>query len=726
MSDLINSTSQVTLYPTKAAVPFFLSFKSTILFFLLAFCGISLSHAQEKDSLIIDKRSKEDVLQQDSLLVKKDLLKQDSSIAKKNPLKRKRKNNLFKEDSLAIFQYNAQYPEALQKFSDTLINESFYQFDPSRNRIDNHASLGHLGSATEDLIFSIKPKMGTLIGFDHYDIYIKNVEDVKFYKAQRAFTDLYYSQGNEQNDHIFKGAIGRSFDNGIQLTVAHQRVIHSLDDTDLALNSNAFFPYQSNKNTNLLLGLGYEPEDKKYASFLTYAHNEIQAINHGGIVQDDPLVFSAIAAADTLEDQYSVPVLLSDTEAKTRYALREIKYNQYYDFIRSNEEEQVKRNFKIGHSIAYAYNTYKFSDENPSLDYYDNFYADERGIRLFLKTKALENYLSLSTASQDKAEEKSKFELGLRHVYNKIEQEFSDSTVQNLFAEGVLKTKLLDLIELDAFGQIGLLENIGDYRLNANLGLDLKKFGTISATLIQQRYSPELVYQELYLSQAEFWSNEFQKPFESELRFTYALPSFKLNAQLSYFLLDNYLYFDETRSAQQLGSPINLLQVKVKKDLEVGILRMENSLIVQQSTNDAILRLPRWSSKHSIGIQGKLFKKVLLTRLGLDFRINDTYYANEFFPLLSEFYIQNKREVDFYPAIDAHLTFKVQTFRFFFKMDNLTSYFSKETYYQTPYYPQKEAAFRFGIAWQFYDQHSSKKSTNRDDTSIETGTGQQF
>ena len=728
MSDLISWNLLIKWQALNRGLSFFSLLRSAFLFTLLVLFSYNICQAQEKDSLVIPQRAKKDLVQKDTLIPRDSLLQRDTLVPprdtllpRKNKRRPKKISNLFKGDSLAIYYFNAQQTEALNKFSDTLINETFYQFDPSRYNRNNIATLGHLGSATTDLVFSMTPKMGTLVGFNAYDAYVKNVEDLKFYKSQKSFTDLYYSQGNEQNDHVFKGAIGRKFNNGFQLSIAHERIIHSLDDADLALNTNAFYPYQANKNTNLLIGLAYEPEDKKYTAYLSYAHNEIQAIHHGGIIQDDPSIFNIIEGADGLDDSFTVPVELSNSDANTRYAIREIKYNQYYDFIRSSADDKVNRNFKLGHSIAYAYDVYKFSEEEPDSAYYRNFYDDERGIRLFVKTKALENYLSLSAAVNEKDKQKSKYELGLRHVYNKIEQEFSDSTIQNLFAEGILKTKILDLIELDAKGQIGLLQNIGDYRLDANLGLDLKKFGNLSATLVQQRYAPEVIFQNLFLSQSEAWSNAFQKPFESELRFSYALPSFNLKAQLSYFLLDNYLYFDGDRIPQQAGSVINLVQLKLRKDIKFGILRMENSVFLQQSTNDDILRLPRWSSIHSLAIQGKLFKKVLLTRFGLDLRLNDTFFANEFFPLLSQFHIQNKRAVDLYPAVDAHLTFKVQTFRFFFKMDNLTSFISKETFYQIPYYPQKEAAFRFGIAWQFYDQHSSSRSTNRTDPNRNAG-----
>ena len=83
------------------------------------------------------------------------------------------------------------------------------------------------------------------------------------------------------------------------------------------------------------------------------------------------------------------------------------------------------------------------------------------------------------------------------------------------------------------------------------------------------------------------------------------------------------------------------------------------------------------------------------------------YSANAFFPLLSKFYVQNDREVDFYPALDAQLSFKVSTFRFFIKMENITALISEEVFFQVPFYLQKENVIRFGVGWQLYDQHGA-------------------
>ena len=59
-------------------------------------------------------------------------------------------------------------------------------------------------------------------------------------------------------------------------------------------------------------------------------------------------------------------------------------------------------------------------------------------------------------------------------------------------------------------------------------------------------------------------------------------------------------------------------------------------------------------------------------RVGIDGRWVSRFYADGFMPLTGQFYWQNGREVGNFPAFDVFVSAKVQTFRFFFKMENLT------------------------------------------------------
>ena len=54
-------------------------------------------------------------------------------------------------------------------------------------------------------------------------------------------------------------------------------------------------------------------------------------------------------------------------------------------------------------------------------------------------------------------------------------------------------------------------------------------------------------------------------------------------------------------------------------------------------------------------------------------------------------------------SFDVFATFRVKSFRFLAKMENIQYYWDKRVFYQTAFYPQFKPSFRMGIAWLFRD-----------------------
>ncbi len=129
---------------------------------------------------------------------------------------------------------------------------------------------------------------------------------------------------------------------------------------------------------------------------------------------------------------------------------------------------------------------------------------------------------------------------------------------------------------------------------------------------------------------------------------------------------------------------------------------MENTVSFQ-TTDDTYIRVPKIFFKSSLYLEGRVFKKVMLARLGFDIRMNTTYFADAYQPVIGQFHLQDSNKIKAYPALDMFLSFKVQTFRAFAKMENMTDWFTKNIYFQTPDHPMPDAHFRFGVSWQFLD-----------------------
>ena len=82
----------------------------------------------------------------------------------------------------------------------------------------------------------------------------------------------------------------------------------------------------------------------------------------------------------------------------------------------------------------------------------------------------------------------------------------------------------------------------------------------------------------------------------------------------------------------------------------------------------------------------------------------DNYFEEYYHPLVGQFILQDNEEIEFYPAVDVFLTFKVKGFRFFIKGENMTHLVYdqyQQLFVQIPDYPQPFFNLRFGLSWQF-------------------------
>lgn len=374
------------------------------------------------------------------------------------------------------------------------------------------------------------------------------------------------------------------------------------------------------------------------------------------------------------------------------------------------------RTYTLMHRLAYKKGTYRFSDVSAFADssYYKNLLLDLRGLRHYVQTRKIENTFAISTfkprkSNPEKVKQQSDFfEIGIRHSFNWIDEEAADSTVNNLFLTGKWNFAPNERLKVKTYAHLGLWDNAGDYRVSGEFFFDLKKLGQLQLSGVNQLYRPELLKQRFYISSRNAWSNDFKPTLETNLSATYALPKWGFQASGQYHLLNNFIYFDTLATAQQTGAPLSIFQLILQQNFRLGSFHLDNVIVLQQTTNDA-LNLPNLFSKHSLYYDGKWFKRKLQIKLGVDVRMNNSYFANTYNPLVGQFILQNTQKINFFPAVDASASIKVQQFRFFVKAENLTRFFAEtigsiradEQYYQAALYPIQNSRFRLGLGWKF-------------------------
>ncbi len=608
---------------------------------------------------------------------------------------RQQEQDIEPPDTSKIYYFFVDAPQRIFPFADSTLAD-FQQYDPARRRTLDYATLGQLGSAHQPLVFEAADRRGFDLGQHQFDLYHTTGNELPYYKLERPYTDLSYYQQGEQADSYFKAKFSRNFADGINYTLDYQRLsmIGRLNQ----------YPNQNTRNTALTTGLWYHSANERYDGFLSFAANTIEQEDNGGLEQE-PAVEGAFDSPSSAE------VFLAN--GQTRHAHRELMYTHYYRFGGQVDTlGNYRRAFTLSHQARLNSSAYKFFDASPPADssYYGIFEVDPRGIRHFVDHDLIENSFRISTYKLGRQKggappesPRDLFEAGLTHTFHSINQEPRDTVIQNLFLTGRWQFNPGRALDLDVSGHFGLLDNAGDYRISGHLVLNFGNFGQLEGRLINQLYSPTLQDHRLFIAQKKVWDNDFEKTLSTTVEAAYAVPKLGFKATGAYHLLNNFIYRDTLGAPRQSGAPVSILQLIIEQNLRVWKIHLDNVVALQQSTEDFV-RLPGIFGKHSLYYQGFWFR-VLNVRLGLDLRYNTDYFSDYYLPVTGAFILQNKREVDFYPAADAFLSMRVTRFRAYLKYENLTDllYSDNRFFYQTAFYPFPEGRLIFGIRWRLTD-----------------------
>ena len=599
-------------------------------------------------------------------------------------------------DTFGVFIFQVDNPNEEVAYIDSLLT-NFQQYDPTRKQDDDYANLGVVGSAHQPLVYAGRDRGGFDLGWHQYDLYYTTGKTMPYYRLQRPYTNLWFTQGSQQRDNIIRADFSRNFANGINFVVNYQAITQEGQENQ--------YPNQRNQTRALATGMWLHSKGGQYDGFLSYAANTTNTEDNAGIIKL-PTVGGEFSSPATAE------VFLSD--GSSRHALRELMYTQYYRFGgQSDSTGRVGRAYTLSHQINYDQATYRFSDPFTVADltFYERFpelLVDVRGARYLVDQSGIENSIRLSTYKlaagnrQAGRRQRDLLEVGLTHRYNKVTQEPRDTTINNLLLTGKIGLRPGERWRLSAEGLLALWDQAGDFQLKGRIDMDLRKAGQLSLFVRNQLYTPTLLQGRFFLTQQELYQTDFQKTLENKLGATYTLANTGIQLGGQYHLISNYIYFDSTSVPRQAGQSLSILQLSVAKDFHLGAFQVLNRVVWQQ-TDETLLRLPVFFGKHSLVYTGRWFK-VLNVQLGADVRYTTSYKPDYYNPFVAQFQLQDRQQVDLFPSIDAYFSFRVSRFRAFIKGENLTTLWDPTNrLFLTAFYPWPAAAVRFGVNWRMSD-----------------------
>ncbi|MGO4821464.1 MULTISPECIES: putative porin [unclassified Flavobacterium] len=206
------------------------------------------------------------------------------------------------------------------------------------------------------------------------------------------------------------------------------------------------------------------------------------------------------------------------------------------------------------------------------------------------------------------------------------------------------------------------------------------------------------------------WSNDFKN--EKINAISAKANTSWVNASLQLMTLKDHLYFSNTSNndEQQLVSPkqyentINYLAIKANREFNFGKFALENTILYQKvDQSEAILNVPQIVTRNTIYYTDYLFKKALFLQTGITLNYFTKYLANDYNPVIGEFFIQNKKEIGNYPNLDFFINAKIQRTRIYFKAEHFNSAVTGNNFYAAPNNPYRDFVIRFGLIWNFFN-----------------------
>lgn len=606
-------------------------------------------------------------------------------------------------DTFGIFQFKVSNPDSETNWKDSLL-DGFQRYELDRKVDFDYATIGQRGGAAYPLRYQPIKRRGTSIGLRQFDLYQTDGEDLRYYRLEHPFTYLSHVRESEQEDAWTIAKFSRNFADGVNLVLDYSRINQQGEQDQ--------YPSQALRNTHVATGLSIRPPGSRYSGFFSYAANTYEQLQNGGIVPASLLNNEGSTEVNNLANLEA-----NLDETRLRYSYREIMATNYLKFggRRDSISGTEKRAFTLRHRLRYDQRRYRVSSEvispldGDTLEFYRRFPAlliDERGGRNQIEHRILENDFTISTFRRGTSAEKATvqkdiLEAGLTHILHRIQQD-GDSTVNNLLAHAQVGLRPNDKLNLLISGQLNLVGQTGDYRIEGAGTLDLGVGGKLELKALNQLYAPDLVQQIYRINGQALWDNSFGKTLELRLEGAYTLPVVKIRAGLAYSLLTNYVFFNESGQPQQADDVNSLLQLTLERDFRFGHWNLTNRMLLQEADQD-VFRLPRLYGEHSFYYSGKWFK-VLNVNLGFDVRYASSFRPYYFNPIVQQFQLQDFENRGFQFQVDPFFSMRVTRFRFFLKYVQANNLIQPEKLlYLTAEHPYPDEALRFGVSWRLLD-----------------------
>lgn len=582
-------------------------------------------------------------------------------------------------DSLILRYFKLSDITTMYDFRDSTLDNFFHQYDPAKRRNIDFQTLGNVGSSARNQQYESTPYVGFHPGQRQYDLYNFKLDDFRFYQNNIPISDVSFTPIAGQQNFVIRTDFARDFADGTSLSLNYRRI-----------RQQGFYTNQLTKITNFGVALRYQSKNERYTGFLSMISNVNEEGHNGGVQADTVFQFYN---NPLLGNRINVPI--NSDDAQTRNQQKQYTLTNYYQL---NKPTKSGLQLLLRYDLSLDSRYYKFSDEttNSSRDstLYGKFLVEDRGIRFYNRINRISNAFYAYASNGDRLNIRA----GLVFDRYDIDQQGLSSSYNNLYADFKGSIPITSSLDLSTIGKLGLGDGTGDFLLKGLLSLDVGDWIDLTGGASLYRYTPDLMQRNLVINGDEIYDNtDFVKPVGTDLFGKFAIPKLRIKGEIKQSLITNYIYYNEDAFPEQPGDVLSATTISVANDLQFGKVGLKNYLMLQVFS-DNVLNLPTFYSKHNLYVQGWMWDRALLARLGTEVRLAPTTTTASYSPVVGAFY-QSDSEAPFYPMTDIYFTGKIKTARIFLRFENVVNLIDDRVQYQIAYHPQFDFKIRFGVSW---------------------------
>jgi len=612
--------------------------------------------------------------------------------------------------------------------------DNFQNQNPIFRNYTSVSTLGNYGQPSQSNVFIERDRNQEYILINPFYPFMQRFSNTKYFNTRKPFTRIsYFKGGSSQNKEEV-------------LDVFHSQNLTKTLNVGLHYTTvGALGQYKFQKVKNNSINLFSSLSGSMYSYHASFDLNKITADENGGILNDSSLKDPTIVFTKDIPTLFSGidnpprhdPDVYSLVKNMSIFTVQEIAFRGNRAKPDSASRPKKLRIFypKLVYIFYVDKSSRLFSDKNPSVGLNSGLYpavlindgstSDSlrywkifNSARLQFQGKRSNHYFvdysyevmqySMMVPSAGPIDSLPQ----IWFISEKIRLpgiSYTNRLFNSYVSTGFNKV-FVNHLELNLYGKYYLSGyRSTDFSLSGDLKLFTGKIGKQNSIVFRgsnELKTPDFLYTH-YASNNFMWTRNFSQTSTNHLSIILTVLSKKFDIQGDYFLLHNFVYFNEQALPEQYHKGLSILSIATAKSFDFWRITSTSKLVYQETDNQEVLGLPKIALYNSTYLTQPInFRATggkLLTKIGFDLFYNSKYYADAYMPPLTAFYRQSQKQQGNYPYFDAFLNVQLKRLRIYIKFEHVNSGWMDKDYFSVLHYPRNERNLKFGLSWTFYD-----------------------